>query len=151
VATSDFAYTAGILHDIGRIAMAVGSPDLFDQVVLQTVDQPQEMLMAERAFYRIDHCQAGAILAKSWHLPDAFLETIAHHHDDAEETRDDVASTVAVSCLLADTLGFGAVRYRTPLSYENLPDPVRNLRGVPADAEDLASELAREIQLIESA
>jgi putative nucleotidyltransferase with HDIG domain len=144
----DFAYTAGILHDIGRIAMAVGSPDLYDQVVVQEANQPRDMLTPERALYGIDHCQAGAILAKSWHLPEAFLETIAHHHDETQ-TEDDIRSVVALSCLLAETLGFGVVRYRKPLSYEDLRSSVHNLRGIPSDCEDLASELAREIQFIE--
>jgi putative nucleotidyltransferase with HDIG domain len=147
----DFAYTAGILHDIGRIAMAVGSLDLYDQVALQTVDQPQEMLMAERALYGIDHCQAGAILAKSWHLPNAFLEIIAHHHEAHPQSSHGVASVVAVSCLLADTLGFGFVQRRKPLSYADALNSVGNPRGVSADSDELASELAREIQLIESA
>jgi putative nucleotidyltransferase with HDIG domain len=146
----DFAYTAGVLHDIGRMAMAVGSPRLYGQVALQPVDQPREMLAAERALYGTDHCQAGAVLAKSWHLPDAFSEIIAHHHDDDAQTRDDVPSIVAASCLLADALGFGVVRYREPLSYADILNSVRNLHGVPADSDELASELTREIQLIES-
>jgi putative nucleotidyltransferase with HDIG domain len=146
----DFAYTAGILHDIGRIAMAVGSPALYEQVRILGADQPRELLETERALYGIDHCHAGARLAKSWHLPDAFLKIITHHHDFEAQTGDEVASIVAVSCLLAEALGFGIARYRKPLSYENLPNSVRNLRGVPADREDIASELEREIQLIES-
>lgn len=147
----DFAYTAGILHDIGRVAMAVGSPDLYDQVAIQGVDQPREILETERSLYGVDHCQAGAILAKNWHLPDAFLEIITHHHNDHPQTRDEVASIVAISCLLADTLGFGLVGYRKRPSYPDTLNSVRNPRGVPADSDKLASELAREIHLIESA
>jgi putative nucleotidyltransferase with HDIG domain len=148
----DLAYTAGILHDIGRIAMAVGSPDLYDQVRIQGADQPRELLETERALYGIDHCQAGATLAKNWHLPDAFLKVIAHHHDREAQTGDEVASIVAVSCLLAETLGFGIAQYRKPLSYADFLTPVANhLHGLPSNGEELASELAREIQLIESA
>lgn len=147
----DFAYTAGILHDIGRIAMTVGSPDLYDRVVTQAANHPREMLEAERALYGIDHCQSGAILAKNWNLPEAFLKIVAHHHDDDAHNGDDVASVVAVSCGLADTLGFGIAWYRKPVSYTDFLSSARKLPGIPADSDELACDLAREIQLIESA
>jgi putative nucleotidyltransferase with HDIG domain len=148
----DFAYTAGILHDIGRIAMAVGSPDLYEQVRIRGADQPRELLQTERALYGIDHCHAGATLAKSWHLPDAFLKIITHHHDIEAQAGDEVASIVAVSCLLAETLGFGIVRYRRPLDYTDILNSVANhLHGLPSNGEEFASELAHEIQLVESA
>jgi len=147
----DFAYTAGILHDIGRIVMAMASPDFYGHIAIQKVDHPRDMLEAERTFYGIDHCQAGTVLAGSWQLPDAFLEIISHHHDAKSLTGDEVASIVAVSCLLAETLGFGTVPYREPLRYADILISTPNLRGLPADSEDLASELAREIRLIESA
>jgi len=147
----DFAYTAGILHDIGRIVMAKASPDFYDHAAVQGVDHPREMLSAERARYGIDHCQAGAILARSWQLPDAFMEIISHHHDGKPKTGDEAAPIGAISCLLADTLDFGIVRCRKALSYTDILNSVPNLRGVPADSDELASGIAREIQLIESA
>ena len=147
----DFAYTAGILHDVGRIVMAMSLPDLYRQIAIQGADHPRQLLHAERALYGIDHCQAGALLVKSWHLPEAFLQIVAHHHDGHSQTGNDVASIVAASCQLADTLGFGIVRCVKPLSSTDILSSVGNLRTIHADGEDLASELAREIQLIESA
>jgi HD-like signal output (HDOD) protein len=147
----EFAYTAGILHDIGRIAMAVALPPVYDRVAAQGADRPSQMLDAERALYGTDHCQAGSLLVRTWHLPEDFLQITAHHHDLEPGPADSVASVVAASCLLADSLGFGVVQYRTPPSYSDLLSTIATpALGFPAKGEDLASELAHEMQLIES-
>jgi hypothetical protein len=57
------------------------------------------------------------------------------------------------SCALADSLGFAVIRCRSPRSYAEIlaefPEPARN--RFPADAEELASEIVKEIKVIESA
>jgi hypothetical protein len=42
------AYTAGVMHDIGCLAMASNMPELYDQVVETPVDQPWDLLERER-------------------------------------------------------------------------------------------------------
>jgi putative nucleotidyltransferase with HDIG domain len=146
------AYTAGILHDIGRIAMAVGVPSVYDRLIAQGANEPSDLLASERAFYGIDHCQAGSGLVRAWGLPQDFLAITAHHHQqDASATG--VRAIVTSSCSLADSLGFGLVPYRAPRKYADV------LRGfdqsaraaLPAKSEQLASELMHEIRTIESA
>jgi len=147
----DFAYTAGILHDIGRIAMAVTSPEIYSQVAIHGADQPRAMLDTERALYGMDHCQAGCVLVKTWQLPAEFFEIIDDHHN-GKPRSDGVGSIVAVSCMLADSLGFAAVPYRMPGSYPEILHAFgAGLPGFPAQREELASDITRSIELIESA
>ena len=147
----DFAYSAGIIHDIGRIALAAARPQLYGSVVKGGADQPQDLLQKERELFRVDHCQAGYLLANAWNLPDAFLDVISAHHEAATNAQGAV-SILRPSCALADALGFGIVRYRAPRSHADLlaefPEPARS--RFPADAEDLGSEIANEIKVIES-
>lgn len=146
----DFAYTAGILHDIGRVAMAVASPVSYSQVAVRGSEQPQAMLDAERILYGMDHCRAGCMLVKTWELPAEFFEIISDHHN-GQPHPDGVASIVALSCMLADSLGFGAVPYRTPGNYPEILQAFgAALPGFPSESEELASDLTRSIQLIES-
>ena len=57
----------------------------------------------------MNHCEAGAYLAKSWGLPDAICHVAQHHHG-ATEGRS-ILSLVQTACVLADDLGFAAVSH----------------------------------------
>jgi HD-like signal output (HDOD) protein len=147
----DFAYTAGIMHDIGRVAMAASMPQAYARVAARGADQPQDLLPVEEELCGIDHCQAGRSLVTAWNLPEAFIEITSCHHDPETHPRG-AASVVRPSCMLADALGFAVVKYRFPVTYAEilaeLPEPARN--RFPADAKVLASEIANEIKVIES-
>jgi putative nucleotidyltransferase with HDIG domain len=149
---NDFAYTAGILHDIGRVALATLMPGSYASVVKRGVDQPRDILQIERELCGIDHCQAGRSLVTSWNLPEAFLEITGCHHDH-HALLPVTASLIAPSCALADSLGFAVIRCRSPRSYAEIladfPEPAR--KRFPNEAEELASEIAGEIKVIESA
>jgi putative nucleotidyltransferase with HDIG domain len=147
----DFAYTAGILHDIGRVAMHSMMPEAYARVIERGADRPQDVLHSEREFCGIDHCQAGRSLVIAWNLPDTFVEITECHHGQ-ETCSTGTASLIAPSCALADFLGFSAIRYRSSLSYDEVlaqfPEPARS--HFPPDAQELAAEIENEIQLIES-
>jgi putative nucleotidyltransferase with HDIG domain len=148
----DFAYTAGILHDIGKVALASVMPEAYARVIERGADQAQDLLQSERELCGIDHCQAGRSLVAAWNLPDAFLAITACHHD-PEAHAVGAASLVPPSCELADSLGFAVVRCRSGRSYAEIlaafPEPARN--RFPAAPEELCCEIANEIAAIESA
>jgi HD-like signal output (HDOD) protein len=147
----EFAYTAGILHDIGRVALATIMPRAYARVIECGADQPRDLLESERELCGIDHCEAGRSLVTAWNLPEAFLEVTACHHNSQARTSG-AASLVPPSCALADALGFAVIRYRSPRSYAEIlaefPEPTRT--RFPADAEELVSEIANEIKVLES-
>jgi HD-like signal output (HDOD) protein len=148
----DFAYTAGVMHDIGRVVLAVSMPREYARVIEQGADQPRDVLPVERTCCGIDHCEAGGALVRDWGLPEAFFWVTACHHDsDAGPKRAD--SIVSLSCVLADSLGFGAVGYRTPRSCKAIlsefPEAARLC--LSGDDQELASEIKNEITLIETA
>src|SRR5262249_40209510 len=76
----DFAYTAGILHDIGRVALATASPDLYADLMESAAERPRDVLEAERELFGLDHCSVGRLLVAAWKLPDVFAEIVATHH-----------------------------------------------------------------------
>jgi len=147
----DFAYTAGILHDIGRAAMAAAAPESFSHIAEIEANEPRDLLPRERELFGMDHCQAGAWLVKVWGLPMVFLEVTSYHHDKTPEMQPG-ARVVAASCTLADVLGFGVAPYLVPPSYRQVvsgfPEVARG--GFPPEAETLAAEIASKIKVIES-
>src|SRR5271165_2065879 len=135
---ADFAYTAGILHDIGRVALATIMPGSYAQVVEHGGEQPQDLLQSERELCGIDHCQAGHSLVTAWNLPEAFLEITACHHNLEAHPRG-AASLIPSSCELADALGFAVIRCRFSRSYGEI------LMGFPDSSEPRFTPSAQEL------
>jgi len=148
----DFAHTAGILHDIGRVAMAASMPRSYARVLETEAGASGELLAREREICGIDHCQAGLALVQAWNLPVAFGEITYHHHE-AQHDFGGVASLVCSGCLLADAVGFPVARYRAQRTYDEIlagfPERVRG--GLPRGAKDLTAWIKKEIRVIESA
>jgi HD-like signal output (HDOD) protein len=74
-------FTAGLLHDIGRVVLALRFPVEYAAVATgpeSAEDVPLEE--RERAAFGIDHTLAGAWLAETWALPPTFVEAAGTHH-----------------------------------------------------------------------
>jgi putative nucleotidyltransferase with HDIG domain len=151
----EFAYTAGIMHDIGRAAMVAAAPQAYARVTEEEVDEPGKLLPRERELFGLDHCEAGAALVKTWNLPRAFLEITACHHDplhqDGSVPPRGSASLIAPSCRLADALGFGLAKYPA-LRYAEVVSTFPNAArlALPRDAEVFVAEIAEEIRAMET-
>lgn len=81
----DYAFTAGLLHDIGRLVLVTRFPTPYQQVLAHRAEQDCTLLDAERAILGIDHVAAGVALAQHWNFSDTMRQAIACHH--APETR----------------------------------------------------------------
>lgn len=146
----DFAYLAGLLHDIGRLALGMIKPIEYANLLASAGKGALAVLEGERALFDIDHCQAGRWLTESWKLPNAFAEIAAHHHD-KPRGKFDIVALVHHSCRMADALGFEAAQSPQPPSFEEvlecLPDHERS-RFSPKP-KDLATRIAIKIQSVE--
>lgn len=72
-------FTAGLLHDVGRMAMATQDPGRYAKVV-ELARRGVPAAETERAIFGMDHSQWGAAIGRSWGFPDEIVEAIAHHH-----------------------------------------------------------------------
>ena len=75
----NLAFTAGLLRDIGKLAMGLLVPggEVFE--VVSCGDR--EGTGAERQAWGFDHAQVGAALGRAWGLPDELLHAVRFHHD----------------------------------------------------------------------
>lgn len=106
---TDFAYVAGLLHDIGRLALLVKYPEPYANLLAISSEQQYDLMMAERKLFDIDHCEAGAWLLQQLHFPPELAEAITDHHQLLDTGTFRMVHLVQCADRLADSLGFGVL------------------------------------------
>jgi putative nucleotidyltransferase with HDIG domain len=76
----DVAFTAGLLHDIGRLVLVTAQPEAYGDVLAWRARHGGNWQDAERAILGVDHVDAGVALAAHWHFSDTMRQAIACHH-----------------------------------------------------------------------
>ncbi len=97
------AFTAGMLHDVGRLAMAGIAPAEYSRVV-ELARSGIPTLEAEREIFGTDHLETGLVAAGSWSLPPELTTAITSHHRTCDQS---VAASVATARRIAGLLGYG--------------------------------------------
>jgi putative nucleotidyltransferase with HDIG domain len=77
----DLAFSVGLLHDIGKLAMDQCFPAEYTMAVERARSLSIAIHKAEEQVWGCNHATVGCILARHWKLPDELCESIAHHHD----------------------------------------------------------------------
>jgi putative nucleotidyltransferase with HDIG domain len=77
----DYAFTAGLLHDIGRLVLVSTYPERYAEVIAWRAAHDCDVLEAERAVLGVDHVAAGVALAEHWNFSDTMKLAIAWHHE----------------------------------------------------------------------
>jgi HD-like signal output (HDOD) protein len=79
------AFLAGMLHDIGKLVLAMGLPEQYAKVLKQaTTGRPGELQQLEMLELRASHTDVGAYLVGLWGLPNTIAEAIAYHEDPSQ-------------------------------------------------------------------
>lgn len=102
----ELCFTAALLHDIGRLALAscFGEPYALALAEAQRLDRPA--IEAERAVLGIAHDAVGAQVARHWRFPPAIAEVIATHHAPPLEGAAELCDVVHVADVVAHGLQF---------------------------------------------
>jgi putative nucleotidyltransferase with HDIG domain len=74
------AYLAGLLHDIGKIALDQCFAEEYRPVV-EALGSGAVCIDAERAILGVTHAEVGAMVATQWNFPEALVQTIRDHHE----------------------------------------------------------------------
>jgi len=103
-------YTAGLMHDVGRLALFQISPDKYGQVLTTEYASIPEYLRLEEMLFGCSHDDAGAFLAAAWGFPPTLCDCIRFHHWDVATHAGRLFELVGVACRLADVLGYPEVK-----------------------------------------
>jgi HD-like signal output (HDOD) protein len=102
LSSRDVAFTAGLLHDVGKLVLDTLFPSLYHQVLQKVSDDHVTFYEAERDIFGTDHAEVGGWLGQRWKFPPMIAEPIAAHHT-VEETAEEYLEIV-VTINTADTI-----------------------------------------------
>lgn len=99
---SSIAFTAGILHDIGELILALRRAEAYDELCRTALEEgrPREDVEYER--FGFSHAEIGGYLLGLWGLPHPVIEAVAYHHRPSRLPTRAVDAVTAVH--VADTL-----------------------------------------------
>ncbi len=89
---ADTLFTAGLLHEIGRLIIAQKMP-IAAQQIKQLVEQDHiDIYSAENNILSYTHCDVGAAFINKWGLPQLLSDVALYHHEplEAEESLEEI-------------------------------------------------------------
>jgi len=107
---SDELFTAGLLHDIGKLVMGKYIAEKID-LISERTGAGHSFDEAVQEIIGIDHAEVGAMILANWSLPDSLIHTVRYHHDpEAAGTSDTILDVVHVANNLCVMIGIGVGR-----------------------------------------
>ncbi|MDB6039801.1 MAG: hypothetical protein JWM99_3642 [Verrucomicrobiales bacterium] len=98
------AFTAGLLHDIGKLALALNFEEEYRNAIGLAQTKNLTTCQAELEVFGACHPEAGAYLLSIWGLPVTIIEAVASHHKRASQMSTPFSAATAVH--LAETLEY---------------------------------------------
>jgi HD superfamily phosphohydrolase YqeK len=149
-------YTAGLLHDIGKVVLATYVKDLFEQACALAREKSIPLHEAEMEVMGLDHAQLGGQVLDGWNLPVQILNAVRGHHalTDANANGSEIAKIIELADALAYYCGFEdgtGQPVRDPMKTAIIrsgQSPLSNPRTLQRVFEDASVTLAQKARII---
>jgi len=105
--SSDEAYFAGLLHDVGQLVLDGHSPDQYLAVQLSAAERG-DLRACEQEHFGVGHHEVGYWLVRNWNLDSFMADAVLYHHEPADRLLDahPLVRLIHVANQLADSEGF---------------------------------------------
>jgi putative nucleotidyltransferase with HDIG domain len=74
-------FTAGLLHDIGRLVIAKVNPGSYGQILGLARAENREVIEVEVEKLGVTHIEVGVALLEKWGIPGLITQCVKKHHD----------------------------------------------------------------------
>lgn len=90
------AFTAGVLHDIGKLLLADSLSDTYLTLHSRALKEGRPLIELEREAFGVTHAEVGAYLLDLWGLPTSLVEAVAFHHEPGKTLEPRFSSLTAI-------------------------------------------------------
>ena len=113
-------FLAGLLHDIGQVALFNSDTEKYENVIKSVSDDDNKQLEAtEEEQYEINHRELGASILQKWYFPEQYVDVAKEHmSSNITSVHKMMISVITIADIIAENLGFG---YIAPNAKELLP------------------------------
>lgn len=142
---ADTAFTAGLLHDIGKLIISIYLQQIGDYMLERVNLSQLSYAELEEKVIGFNHATVGGYTATGWNLPDDLVECIAYHHAPEDAPGNiPLVSVVHIADGLANMLGIGGGvdSFLNPIQQSALD----RLGITDSDFEHIIAELGEYIQ-----
>ena len=105
-------YIAGLLHNLGKLILAITFPELFEQVYQRTHSDTSDFLSLERKTVGWNHAKIGAYYLWNHHISDEIVDAVHWHHEPLRsQNHQKLAGAIQVADFITTGMGVaGLVR-----------------------------------------
>ena len=103
-------FTAGLLHDIGKLALACllpDSPALYQQLLIRSRKLPA--CETERELVGFDHARFGGMLLRKWNMPSSLTMPVFWHHQPQSAAHYKEPMVVHLADIIAIAMGVSSI------------------------------------------
>ena len=102
------AFTAGLLHDVGKVVVDLKIPKLWLRIVDNVIESGKGFREVEQSMLGTSHDEIGAMLLDIWQLPSDLIDATAGHHEPLEQ-ENPIAALTFCADRVAHAAGFGSM------------------------------------------
>jgi len=104
----DVAFTAGLLHDIGKLITSIYIQKFGSHLLKEVTESKLSYAECEEKVIGFDHTRVGGFIARSWNLPDDLVAAISFHHSlNSPQEYAELSSVIHLANGIASLLGIG--------------------------------------------
>ena len=108
-------YVAGLLHNLGKLILAITFPDLFQKLCKESFRDSMHAIEIEKQIIGWDHAKIGAYYLWNHHISDEVVEAVHWHNNPGEsKENNELASAIQVADLLTCQLGVTGIENCVP-------------------------------------